>query len=77
MVSGYSSSWQTDQFENNLEITPGLTHGSCVWELTPHMLDGPARWSCYYHSADWPIPSPIVIQQNGNLVSREMLIEFN
>lgn len=44
-----------------------------------------ARWSqspkscrsCYYHSADWPIPSPIVIQQNGNLVSREMLIEFN
>ncbi len=34
-------------------------------------------WSCYYHSADWPIPSPIVIQQNGNLVSREMLIEFS
>lgn len=33
--------------------------------------------SCYYHSADWPIPSPIVIQLNGNLVSREMLIEFN
>lgn len=37
-----------------------------------------SRPSCYYHSADrGQLPPPVVIPRNGNLVSREMLIEFN
>lgn len=72
------SSWQTELLDTLRDGDWGIAPFFYLRVMCSGATDAAyAPWSqslkscrsCYYHSADWPIPLPIVIQQNGNLVS--------